>query len=148
MNIKILLIEDDKKKIEDIKDFLATSFSYKTLTVRESYQTGMKTLINEEYDLLLLDMSIPTWDKSPTESGGDYQKFGGYKVLKEIMRKQKAIPTILITMFDDFGESDTSITLKQLDKLLRDEFAEIYKGAIFYSSRETRWKDELKSFLV
>jgi len=147
MKTKIILIEDDKKKIEDIREFLNAEFNYKNLTIKESYQSGLKALIDNEYDLLLLDMSIPTWDKSPVEQGGNYEKFGGYKVLKEVIRKGKPIRTILISMFDDFGESDNSITLTQLDKILKNEFSSIYIGAIFYSSRETKWREELKNVL-
>lgn len=141
--MKILLIEDDKKKIEDIKEFLLTFYNYSSLVIKESYQSGLRELIKEKYDLLLLDMSIPTWDKSINESGGNFEKFGGYKILKEITRKKKPVDTILITMFDDFGESDTSVTLKHLDELLSDEFPMLYKGVAYYNTREDNWKTEL-----
>jgi len=144
---KVLLIEDDKKKIDDITEYLGSNYDFSTLVVKESYQSGMRAAMEGDFDLLLLDMSIPTWDKSPTETGGSYQKFGGYKILKEVIRKEKKIKTILITMFDDFGESDTSITLKELNDLLKKDFPEVYQGAIFYSTRETKWKDELDSYL-
>lgn len=144
MNINVLLIEDDKKKIEDIKAFLSLYLPKANLVIKESYQSGLRELLFNNYDLLLLDMSIPTWDKSSEESGGNYEKFGGYKILKESTRKKKSVKTILITMFDDFGEGDTSITLSELDQALEHEFSEIYRGAIFYSSRESNWRDELK----
>lgn len=141
--MKILLIEDDKKKIEDIKEFLLNFYNYSGLVIKESYQSGLRELIKVKYDLLLLDMSIPTWDKSINESGGNFEKFGGYKILKEITRKKKPIDTVLITMFDDFGESDTSVTLEHLNKLLSDEFPTLYKGVAYYNTREDNWKTEL-----
>ena len=144
---KVILIEDDNKKTDDIKNFIDESYNGFILAVKGSYQSGLKELILNSYDLLLLDMSIPTWDKSPSESGGNYQKFGGYMILKEIVRKHKPVKTILISMFDDFGESDTSITLTQIDQALTDEFSSIYFGSVFYSSRETKWKTELKTLI-
>lgn len=141
---KIILIEDDKKKIDDIKDFLYKTYKYQNLVVKESYQSGLRELIFNKYDLLLLDMSIPTWDKISSDPSGNYQKFGGYLILKEITRKKKPVKTILISMFDDFGESDRSVTLSQLAEGLKKEFSEIFMGSIFYSSRQTKWKDELK----
>lgn len=144
---KIILVEDDKKKIDDIKEFLDSTFDYDDLIYKESYQSGLKELLKEKYDLLLLDMSIPTWDRTPLETGGDYQKFGGYKVLKELIRRNRPTKTILITMFDDFGESDTSVSLEQLNNLLAEEFSENYLGAVYYSSRENKWKDNLKHFI-
>ena len=143
----IIVIEDDFKKKEDIRNFLASDMQIKNVVIKESYQSGLRELIKNNYDLLLLDMSIPTWDKSIDEPGGNFEKFGGYKILKEITRKKRPIKTILITMFDDFGESDTSITLNQLNNLLKNEFPEIYIGAVYYNTREEKWKKELSEFI-
>lgn len=145
--MKIILIEDDKKKIDDIKSFLQTNYDFHELMVKESYQSGLRELLKNKYDLLLLDMSVPTWDKSIDEPGGNFEKFGGIKILKEITRKKKAVDTILITMFDDFGESDNSITLSQIDQALTDEFPSFYKGAVYYNTREDKWKTDLNTFI-
>lgn len=145
--ISVILIEDDSKKIEDIRDFLTKDLLINNLVVKESYQSGIKEIIKTDYDLLLLDMSIPTFDKSPQESGGHYEKFGGYKVLREIVRKNRSLKTILITMFDDFGESDSSITLHQIDESLHRAFPSIYQGSVFYNSKENKWKEDLRHIL-
>lgn len=145
--MKAILIEDDSKKIDEIKEFFAKEFPDSELTVKESYQSGIRAMLSTSYDLLLLDMSIPTFDKTPEESGGPYEKFGGYKVMRETIRKSRSVKTILITMFDDFGESDLSITLSQINEQLRTEFNSIYLGSVFYHARETKWRDELKSII-
>lgn len=147
MKQKIILVEDDKKKIQDIREYLEDEYQYKELVVKESYQSGLREILNGDFDLLLLDMSIPTWDKSVESVGGDYQKFGGYMIMKELKRKSKLLPTILISMFDDFGESDRSITLTQIDEILKEEYPDFYLGAVFYSSGQTGWKSNLKTFI-
>lgn len=144
---KILIIEDDFKKKEDIKNFLYSDLKIEDVTIKESYQSGLRELIKNNFDLLLLDMSIPTWDKSINEPGGNFEKFGGYKILKEITRKKKPVDTILITMFDDFGKSDSSITLTELNNLLESEFPDIYKGAVYYNTREENWKENLANLI-
>ncbi len=144
---KIILIEDDSKKIEDIMEYVTKELGCEIFSVKESYQSGIKEILQNDYDLLLLDMSIPTFDKTPVESGGPYEKFGGYKVLREIIRKQRPVKTILITMFDDFGESDLSITLSQIDQSLKQEFSNIYLGSVFYHARENKWKEDLKTII-
>ena len=147
-NIKnIIIIEDDFKKMKDLRSFLSSKFSLDEIVIKESFQSGLRELLRKKYDLLLLDMSIPTWDKSIDEPGGNFEKFGGYKILKEITRKNKPLDTILVTMFDDFGESDTSITLSQFDKVLKKEFPLIYKGAVYYNAREEKWKRDLTNFI-
>lgn len=145
--IKTILIEDDPKKIEDIKEFISTVLKCEQFVVKESYQSGIKAILESNFDLLLLDMSIPTFDKSPTESGGHYEKFGGYKVLREIVRKKRPVKTILITMFDDFGESDLSITLQQINDSLKQEFEDLFLGSVFYHARENKWKEDLLNII-
>lgn len=144
---KIILVEDDQKKIEDLKAFLANTFEGVSLSIRESYQSGLRDLVKKEFDFLLLDMSIPTWDRMPNKASGDFQKFGGYTILQELKRKDKLIPTVLISMFDEFGESDRSITLQQLNGILKEEFPSNYIDAIYYSSSQSQWKDELRRIL-
>ena len=146
-NIKVILIEDDEKKIDDISDFIKNRLNCETFVVRESYQSGVKEILSGRFDLLLLDMSIPTFDKTPYETGGAYEKFGGYKVLREIIRKKKPVKTILITMFDDFGESDVSITISQIDNTLKDEFTDMFLGSVFYNATENKWQEELKKII-
>jgi hypothetical protein len=50
-------------------------------------------------------------------------------------------------MFDDFGESEGSLTLKELDGHLGERFVGTYVGAVFYSSKESSWKDQLGKFI-
>lgn len=144
---KIILIEDDQKKIEDIKEYLHSSFGNFDLTIRESYQSGLRELLNNKYNFLLLDMSIPTWDKAPNKSSGDFKKFGGYTILQELKRKDNMLPIALISMFDEFGESDRSVTLSQIDGILKEEYPEFYNGAIYYSSSQSDWKEKLNILL-
>ena len=65
VTMKIILVEDDVKKIEDIREFLSKELNISDLVIKESYQSGIKELITQDYDLLLLDMSIPAFTKSP-----------------------------------------------------------------------------------
>ena len=145
--MNILLIEDDKKKAQDICDFVKKSFYNLSIKTKGSYQSGIRELIASSYDLLLLDMSIPTWDKSINEPGGSFEKFGGYKVLKESKRKNRMVSTILITMFEDFGSANATITLNDIDKELRETFSPFYKGFVFYNAREDNWKHKLQQII-
>lgn len=141
--INILLIEDDKKKSDDIISHINNKFPNSEILLKESYHSGLKILIREPFDLLLLDMSMPTWDRSPSEAGGEYEKFGGIKILKELARKKKLLPTILITMFDNFGESDNSITLNQMNTVLKNDYGDLYLGSVFYRSDISQWQTDL-----
>ena len=142
---KILAIEDDRSKIEKIKEFFSTS----TITVRESFRSGVLELKmnRHNYDLLILDMTIPIWDKGKNEISGNYEQFGGEKVLAEMKRKKIEIPTILFTMFDVFPSDDNSITFDELNHRYSNDFSDFYLGGVYYNSNDEKWKDAFNQIL-
>lgn len=145
--MELLLIEDDIKKIDDISSFIKGYPESCSLTVKRSYQSGLREILKSNYDLILLDMSMPTFEKTENEPGGEFEKFAGLKILKEMSRRGKMSKTILITMFDDFGEGEKSITLEDMNSALLRDFPDMYLGAVYYNSSENTWKDKLGSFL-
>ena len=121
---KILIIEDDKIKIEKLKLFLEND----EITVKESFQSGMRELKanHKNYDYLILDMTIPIWEKGNNDLGGNYEQFGGEKILREMKRKKLFLPTILFTMFDVFPTKDGNITFEEINSIFKNSFEEFY----------------------
>jgi CheY-like chemotaxis protein len=140
---KIIFIEDDKKKIDHISRFIFDNYPSIKLDIKESYSSGLKALLSETYDLLLLDMSMPTYDKSFDAKGGFHEKFAGHMILKEIMRKKRPLKTILITMFDVFPIDDNFISLSAFSEQLKKEFGEYFIGTVYYNSQDISWKINL-----
>ena len=56
---KILIVEDNEKKIEKLRDFLKKDFPEIDVEEKRSYNSALKEIaINyDSYDLILLDMS-------------------------------------------------------------------------------------------
>ncbi|MFD2100978.1 hypothetical protein D2V93_06660 [Flagellimonas taeanensis] len=137
----ILIIEDDKTKIEKLVNF----FDGINLTIEESFQGGVFELKNnfQNYELLILDMTIPMWKKGNNDLGGNYEQFGGEKILREMKRKSLFIPTVLFTMFDFFPTKKGNITFNELNKKFNLDYSEFYLGAVFYSTNEDSWEREL-----
>jgi len=142
---KILIIEDDKMKIEKLKLFLEND----EITVKESFQSGMRELKSnhKNYDYLILDMTIPIWEKGNNDLGGNYEQFGGEKILREMKRKKLFLPTILFTMFDVFPTKDGNITFEEINSIFKNSFEEFYLGAVFYNAIEDNWKTELSNLI-
>lgn len=142
---KVLIIEDDKIKIERLRDF----FSDSEICVKESFRSGVLELKQnfQNYNFLILDMTIPLWEKGNNDLGGNYEQFGGKKVLKEMKRRKLLLPTILFTMFDIFPTPKGNITFKEIDKVYKKEFSDFFVGAVFYSANEEDWKTELSTLI-
>ncbi|MBG6110988.1 CheY-like chemotaxis protein [Flavobacterium sp. CG_9.10] len=140
--MKILLVEDDEDKREQLINFIIDKFEFDFKEAR-SYQSGLKMIKEEHFDLILLDMTMPTFDITPTESGGRSQPFGGELLLYEMLRREIDSKVIVVTQFDVFGKGDEEITIKDLDLKLSELFKFIYLGIVQYNISYTGWKDNL-----
>lgn len=147
MTKNILFIEDNLIKAEAVSQFINDlSQNYKIIT-KDSFRGGLKEIIGGNYDLLLLDMSLPTWKRGDAPNQEGFERFGGVTIMREMKRKKKIIPTIVITMFNEFGIGHSFIDLIELDKHLKSEFEDFYQGIVKYSSSENKWEDDLLNFL-
>lgn len=142
---KILIIEDDKNKIEKLSIF----FKNEQTTFKESFHGGVTELKNsiEKYDFLVLDMTIPLWEKGQNDLGGNYEQFGGEKVLREMKRRKLILPTILFTMFDVFPVKEANITFDEVNDIFKKEFSDFYIGAVYYNATDDNWKKELSNLM-
>jgi len=141
-NLNILLVEDDEDKRLELNSFVKTQLQCQVSEAR-SYQGALKALKNKQFNLILLDMTIPTFDVTPTDSGGRAQPFGGEALLFEMMRREIPTKVIVVTQFDKFGEGAKEVLLKDLDLRLSQQFKANYLGAIQYGNSFEGWADSL-----
>ena len=145
--MKILIIEDDSNKMRRIAKELREICKDVQLSEARSYQSGVRYLMSDQFDFLLLDMSLPTFDISQEEDGFQVDPFSGRNILQELKRKHVLVPTAVITMFETFGDGADLMTLDELDKDLADNYPTIFRGVIYYNSSEINWKESLKKLI-
>ncbi len=143
--MKALLIEDDIIKANKILDYVSENFPSISLIHRKSYQSGIKQIFEEDFDFILLDMSIPTYDQEQGNFSGKPRNFGGRDILREMKRNKKKSKVLVVTQYNEFDGG--SISIKQLDDQLSEKYAELYMGYIYYKSGQTDWKDHLFNFI-
>ncbi|RYE59539.1 MAG: response regulator [Sphingobacteriales bacterium] len=141
--MKALLIEDDQNKSKHIVDFFAIEFPTTQIVLRKSYQSGLKEIIGNSFDFILLDMQLPNFDISSGEDGYRFRKLAGIDILKEIQRKKINCKVIIVTQFETFGEKESYIELADLKKMIREQYKGIYIDSVFYSADKSSWKREL-----
>jgi CheY-like chemotaxis protein len=136
-------VEDDENKRTQILVFLIERFSSVEVVAAESLQSGLKLIVSDQFDLILLDMTLPTFDIGIDEDGGRPRAYAGREILRQMDRRQIGTPVVVLTQFDKFGEGDDALTLPELDGRLRQAHPKTYQGAIYYSSSVEGWKEEL-----
>lgn len=140
----ILVIEDDEDKEKQLTNFLIDEIE-KTVEifVARSLQSGLKAALFSKCDLILLDMTMTNFDRSPTEEGGRPQHFAGREILRQMGREGNLTPTVIVTQFDRFGQETEALTLAEMEIELEDSFSN-YRGTIRYRENIDDWKINLK----
>jgi heavy metal response regulator len=88
MNMRILLVEDEKKVASFIKKGLEEEFY--SVDVAYDGKEGLRLAIIEEYDLIILDIMLPFKD--------------GFTVLKELRNEKISIPVLFLTAKDTLSD--------------------------------------------
>lgn len=143
----ILVIEDDGNKLTQLCNFLKDNVESVEVRTARSLHTGIKQVRASVPDLVLLDMTLPNFDATPDDPGGQTHNFGGKEFLKQLDRFDIKVPVIVVTQFITFGRGSEVIRLDDLDKELRSSFGSNYAGSVYYHASIHRWKEELQQLI-
>jgi CheY-like chemotaxis protein len=136
--VNIWLIEDDGFKRDKLRGCLEELVPGANIHEARSAKSALMLMRGDRPDLVILDMSLPTFDIGPMEAGGRPQGFGGVEVLREMERKDVTAPVIVVTQYEVFGEERMS--LKELEERLADRHSSRFSGLIFYEAATEQWK--------
>lgn len=149
--MRILIVEDELSKKENIISLVNESFPKSTLLEAHSVKSAKILLKSKEgFDCIILDMSLPTFDIGRNEFGGRPQGFGGKEVIRQLFRDNRCIPIVVVTAYDFFSNlegSDESMSLDELKKQLNNYSSKLTISVIKYSGLIDDWKEKLIEFL-
>lgn len=141
--MQILLIEDNSNKLKQIKRVLTEIYPESNIGEAYSFNSGVRKVYENKWNLIILDMSLPTYDITHTESGGDKKPVAGKNIMKRMLNRKIIVPVVIITQFETFD--DDRISLNSLNAEFQDGFKEIWKGTVFYGNDD--WSIDLKEIL-
>lgn len=143
--MKILIVEDDENKRSQLVDFISNLFSFIDIRTAKSFQSGLRAIINSPPDIVLLDMTMPTYDITIEEDGGRPQHYAGREILRQMDRRSLSIPTLVVTGFDHFGEGANYMSREQLHTTLKIDHPAFYRGTIYFNAATEDWKPLLEN---
>ena len=146
--MKMLIVDDDKPKLEEIKNFVRKYYSFAEVSEKISYQSGLKEIMTNTPNLILLDMNMRTYDPSAVDpTGGKPRHLAGLDILHQIKRKNLSVKVIVITQFPIFGGGKDEKTLEEITRTLKTDFSEYFLGTVFYIYSEDSWMQTLKQYI-
>jgi CheY-like chemotaxis protein len=145
--MKVLVVEDDDNKRDQLVSFLRFEFPDLICEEARSYQSGLKALLTSNYEVVFLDMTMPTFDRNPDEPGGRIRPFAGRDILAQLVRKKKNQTVIVFTGFEVMGDGGNQLTSVELDRELQETYAGIYHGLIYYNAASNDWKQKVLTLI-
>ena len=139
---KILVVEDDALKGRQIVNFTKSINNSIIIIQKGALNSGLLELTKNEYDLVILDMSLPTFDNNESEH---FQPYGGLLFLDEVKRKKYKVPVVIVTQYASFGEGKGEMTLEEINLNCREKYPN-FKEIIYYL--DETWKEKLKKYIA
>lgn len=146
--MRMLLVEDELPKQRHIGLYLDKVVRDLQLETVTSVNSAIARLEAAAFDVILLDMSLPTFDQADDESGGRPQGFGGIEVVREMAMADIYSQVIVITGYEVFSKGNGGqLNIEQLKADLTGEFPTLVKGVLHYNSAVDEWKSRLSGIL-
>ena len=143
MSKRLLIIEDNEAKLNRLRQFCEENLTDYEVEDRRSYNSALSEVVHngKNYDLILLDVSMNTYDISPEVSDGEQEPLAGSNILRFMKLRKIKVPVIVVTMYENFVDG---IKIDKLDEGFREKYSEFYKGFVYYSLRNEDWIKRLK----
>lgn len=146
MSKRLLIIEDNDSKLNRLCQFCTKYLVDYFVSDKRSYNSALSEVVHngKNYDLILLDVSMNTYDISPEESDGEQEPLAGSNILRFMKLRKIFVPVIVVTMYESFVDG---IKIDKLDEGFREKYPEFYKGYVYYSLRNEDWITHLKDLI-
>lgn len=143
--MKVLIIEDNPIKRDKIVDYLKSNFDFNIVDA-SSFNSGFKAAIENSVDFVILDMSIPTFDRTESSHGGRFRKAGGFELMDKLRSRGVNINFLVLTGYQEFGDSGLKKDINAINSDLQ-KFGNFYKGIISFDSSDSSWEEKLGNLI-
>lgn len=143
---KILIVEDNITKLDKLQCFCGEFYPDSNIVAKNSYNSALAEIIQHgtAYDVILLDVSMYTYDVNNEDNGGEPEPLAGSNILRFMKLRKITTPVVVVTMYESFVDG---VKINELDKGFTTNYSEFYKGYVYFSHKNDDWKANLKTKL-
>lgn len=139
----VAIAEDEDSKRGKLRAFVEERFPGVTIIETKSVRGTTKALKKTNVDLLLLDMSLPTFDIAAGEPGGRPQGFGGIEVVRYLERDEVRIPLIVVTAHPAISKDGELYDVSAIGQMVEAETPNNYRGLVYFNTLTGAWRGQL-----
>lgn len=145
--MKILLIEDDEHKRQSIESVLFDSCGSPTVIAVNSLCTAVESLGFDPFDLIILDMAIPSHPPIAGEGSPVSLLTGGLDVLLELNSMGRSDPCIIITQYPEIEISHNFYPVATAKVAILELLEYCVIDCVAYSDENELWLNQFKRLL-
>lgn len=141
---KILIIEDDIHKLESLCGFTRRHLLNAVIVTATSLNDAIESIDNDVFNLILIDMAIPSHPILPGEGSPIPFLSGGLEVILELSSLGREDDCIIVTQYPEIEVCGNTYKVdnakENINSLLECNVVE----CIEYSEGDSSWKKKLK----
>lgn len=139
----ILLVEDDSFKSDEIRTVLGALDRPPSFVLATSVSSAIRAIKLGKYDLIVLDMALPS--HAATAGGGAPLSLltGGLEVLFELQSLDRRDPCVIVTQYPEIEICGAFFPLKDAPSAIEDNYGIEVVGCIEYTDTNQSWKASL-----
>jgi len=142
--MKVLIVEDDQFKLDALRVIVEAELIDAKVEFRKSVQAAVKAITSKDFDLLVLDMSLPSHDLDTASGLGIPRLSGGIEVLFEMQYQRKFVRTIIVTQYPEIELENQMIPIHEVAKYLMESFEIEVECCLFFDYENTNWSELFK----
>jgi DNA-binding NarL/FixJ family response regulator len=146
--MRVLLIEDDQFKQEHVERVICQSKPMAEITVERSVQHAVAALSSGPYDMIILDIALPSHGSRPGGAQPVSQLSGGIEVLLELSYDGRTDPVVILTQYPEIEFNGRLHPLDRAKKALLKEIRVNIVDILNINSRSNVWRDRLMKALA
>jgi len=145
--MNILVIEDEPAKRELIEQAIEDLRPNATISSGRSVQQAVKHLRDGEFDLIVLDIALPSHESKPGGAQPMSQPTGGVEVLLELSYEARPDKVIIVTQYPDIEFDKQLYPLSKARQALSKRLAVNIIDVIYFKVRDPAWREQLRKAL-
>lgn len=144
MVVRILLVEDDDHKIADLEPIVSSVLPSAYLTIKRSVREGTVAVKGGHFDLVILDLSLPTFDQKAFASGGTAQPQGGFEVLRMLDHIDRRPEILIVSQYYQVEFDGSYVPLDQSVEIIASRFGAKIMGVSIYDMESDEWASKFR----
>ena len=145
--MKVLLIEDEPHKNSDLMAAIGRVFGKKAeVTLCKAVKDGYMAAFEREFDVVILDMALPTFPEDG-DAAGLAQASGGMEIVRLLAKRRVSSKVIIVTQYPEVIINNTIVKLSELSEYVSSRYGLPLSGCVLYSFDDAGWQVKLMGIL-